>query len=57
MRNKVSCPEDCMYRNRYAPLCGFCMRHVLGLDEEKGGEPDGQESETEGTEQASGFGI
>ena len=57
MRNKVSCPEDCMYRNRYAPLCGFCMRHVLGLDEKKGGGSDGQESEAEGTEQASGFGI
>ena len=57
MKNKVSCPEDCMYRTRYAPRCGFCMRHVLGLDEEKGGEPDGQESEAEGTEQTPGFGI
>ena len=32
---RILCPEDCRYRNKYAPFCGCCLPEVmkkLGLD-------------------------
>ena len=29
MRDTVKCPDNCHYRNRYAPFCSFCMMKVL----------------------------
>ena len=26
---KVKCPEDCRYRDRLAPFCGYCMMEIL----------------------------
>lgn len=26
---KRQCPEDCNFRNKDAPFCGFCMVEVL----------------------------
>lgn len=45
--HKVKCPEDCHYRQRDAPFCGFCMRKILmeqkdkGQEEKKEGDRDG----------------
>ena len=44
---KVKCPEDCRFRQRDAPFCGFCMRKILlerrqkGQEEKKEGDRDG----------------
>ena len=26
---RVMCPEDCRYRNKLAPFCGYCMMEIL----------------------------
>ena len=26
---KMFCREDCEYRNRYAPFCGYCLIEIL----------------------------
>lgn len=26
---RVLCPEDCRYRNKLAPFCGYCIPEVL----------------------------
>lgn len=26
---KIHCPEDCTYRNRLVPFCGYCMKEIL----------------------------
>lgn len=26
---KILCPEDCRYRNKRAPFCGYCLPEVL----------------------------
>ena len=44
------CPEDCIFRNRYAPFCGYCLPEILERrKEEKDG---GRQDHTEDTEQA-----
>ena len=54
MRDTVKCPDNCHYRNRYAPFCSFCMMKVVGKlkDEKKEGEKSGQETEDEGHHEA-----
>ena len=37
---RVLCPEDCRYRNKLAPFCGYCMLEILGRKETE--EEDGQ---------------
>lgn len=33
---RVMCPENCRYRNKLAPFCGYCMPEVMRkLREEK----------------------
>ena len=27
--NKVLCPDNCVYRSRYAPFCGYCTKAIL----------------------------
>lgn len=27
---KVLCPDNCRYRDRLAPFCGYCMMEILG---------------------------
>lgn len=27
--NKQLCPEDCRYRNKLVPFCGYCMVRIL----------------------------
>ena len=32
---RIQCPEECRYRNKLAPFCGYCLPLVkkkLGLD-------------------------
>lgn len=39
MKKKFStrlCPENCIYRNRQAPFCGYCIMLILNEREEKG---------------------
>ena len=26
---RVQCPDDCKFRNKRAPVCGYCLREVL----------------------------
>lgn len=36
--NRVLCPEDCRYRNKNAPVCGYCIPKVLkelGMDRKR----------------------
>ena len=28
-RTRVECPEDCRYRSKLAPFCGYCMMEIL----------------------------
>jgi len=35
---KILCPEDCKYRSKSAPFCGYCLPRImkeLGLRNEK----------------------
>lgn len=35
---KILCPEDCKYRSKSAPFCGYCLPRImkkLGLRKEK----------------------
>ena len=38
----ANCPEDCIYRNKLVPFCGYCMRAIIKEREEKG---DGTEQQ------------
>ena len=31
---KIMCPENCRYRDKKAPFCGYCMMKILGRDKE-----------------------
>ena len=26
---RIECPEDCRYRSKLAPFCGYCMMEIL----------------------------
>ena len=35
---KIQCPEDCNYRNKQAPFCGYCLPEImrqLGIRQKK----------------------
>lgn len=41
---KVECPDNCNYRQKDAPVCGFCLMKILediAKKKEDGGEEDG----------------
>ena len=38
---RVMCPEDCRYRNKLAPFCGYCMMEILNR-KKKTEESDGK---------------
>ena len=41
---KVECPDSCCYRQKEAPVCGFCLKKILediAEEKEDGGEEDG----------------
>ena len=42
---RVECPDDCRYRSKLAPFCGYCMMEILNR-KKKTEESDGQ-SKTE----------
>ena len=31
---RVQCPDNCRYRDRLAPFCGYCMLEILGKKKE-----------------------
>ena len=40
---RTMCPDNCRYRDKLAPFCGYCMLEILGRKketEEKDGEID-----------------
>ena len=46
---KIKCPEDCRYRNRLAPVCGYCLPDImrkLGIRQEKEVSDDSTEERT-----------
>ena len=55
---KIKCPENCRYRDRLAPFCGYCLPKImkeLGLRKDKE-EVYGQ-NETEDNGQAGSEGL
>lgn len=45
---KILCPEDCKYRRKNAPFCGYCLPKImkeLGLREEKEEDENGNRQE------------
>ena len=34
LRERSLCPENCRYRSRSAPFCGYCMLEILNRKEE-----------------------
>ncbi len=46
--NKRLCPENCNYRSKLVPFCGYCMVRILKEREEK--ENAGRENKTENAE-------
>ena len=43
---RVMCPEDCRYRNKLAPFCGYCLPEImkqLGIRQKKKEGTDGGE--------------
>lgn len=38
---KIICPDNCRYRSRLAPFCGYCMMEILNR-KKKEGDPDGK---------------
>ena len=45
---RTMCPENCRYRNKLAPFCGYCMLEILGKKKETE-ESDGEiDTETAG---------
>ena len=46
---KIKCPEDCRYRNRLAPFCGYCLPDImrkLGIRQKKEETDDSTEERT-----------
>ena len=46
---KIKCPEDCRYRNRFAPVCGYCIPDImrkLGIRQKKEETDDSTEERT-----------
>lgn len=49
------CPENCIYRNRWARFCGYCLIEILadkGRKEEKDGSEQGEVEDTESAERS-----
>ncbi len=45
---KVLCPEECRYRSKIAPFCGYCLPKImkeLGLRKEKEEDKNGNRQE------------
>ena len=43
---KIKCPENCRYRDRLAPFCGYCLPEImkqLGIRQKKKEKADGGE--------------
>ncbi len=52
---RTLCPENCRYRNKLAPFCGYCMLEILGKKEETE-ETDGEiDTETAGQAREEGL--
>ena len=34
---KIFCDEDCIYRNKYAPFCGYCLQKIMESEEKRRG--------------------
>ena len=52
---RVQCPDNCRYRDRLAPFCGYCMMEILNR-EMKTEDTDGQ-GKTETDRQAREEGL
>ena len=49
---RVQCPDNCDYRQKDAPVCGFCLMKILEsmkLEDEDGGEENGSKEQVQGT--------
>lgn len=46
---KILCPENCKYRNKLAPFCGYCLPEImreLGIRQKKEESNDSTEDRT-----------
>lgn len=49
---RVQCPDNCDYRQKDAPVCGFCLMKILESmkqQDEDGGEENGSKEQVQGT--------
>lgn len=52
---KIQCPEDCNYRNKLAPFCGYCLPEImrqLGIRQKKEETDGNRQNEAEDHGQA-----
>lgn len=46
--NRDNCPKECVYRNKLAPFCGYCLSRIMReLEEEKNGTKQKQTADAE----------
>ena len=49
-KRRRQCPENCHYRSKNAPFCGYCMMEII-YGKRKEDEDDGGQKQAENTEQ------
>ena len=42
---KVECPDNCRYRNKLAPFCGYCMLEILNKNDHEEERNDSRKEE------------
>ena len=53
---RTMCPDNCRYRDRLAPFCGYCMLEILGRRKETEDREDGKiDTEAAGQAGKEGF--
>ena len=51
LKGRRQCPENCRYRRKEAPFCGYCMMEII-YGKRKEEEDDSRQNKAENTEQA-----
>ena len=53
LKRHRQCPENCRYRRKDAPFCGYCMMEII-YGKRKEDENDSRQKQAEDTEQTDG---
>ena len=52
---KIECPDNCRYRNKLAPFCGYCMMEILNRKKNTEEQDGNSEKETAGEARKEGL--